>query len=167
LTGPSKKGLGVVRPTTGKVLESLLGTLAPYVEGARVLDLFAGSGTLGKALNDAGAGEVLYVEGHPKVAAGLPKGTLCAKLPGALTRVQGPFDIIVGDPPYGAVEGLQCLPLLSSLLAADGLVVWEHHHKDGYLDQYPGLTLWRRKRFGETALSYYRASPGSPGDADD
>lgn len=158
MTGPSNKGLGVVRPTTGKVLESLLGTLAPYVEGARVLDLFAGSGTLGTALAEAGAREVVYVEGHPKVASALPKGKLCAKLPGALSRIEGPFDIIVGDPPYGAPEGLQCLPLLRPLLSDDGIVVWEHHHKDGYGDDYPGLTLWRRKRFGETALSYYRRS---------
>lgn len=149
--------MGVVRATTGKVLESMLGTLAPYAENARVLDLFAGAGTLGKALADAGAVDVVYVEGHPRIAAGLPKGAVAGKLPGALARIHGRFDVIIGDPPYGSVDGLACMALLRPLLADDGIVVWEHHHKDGYADAYPGLVLWRRKRFGETAVSYYRA----------
>lgn len=159
-----KPALGEVRPTTGKVLESLVGTLAPYVVDARVLDLFAGNGTLGLALLHAGAAEVTFVEGHARVAGRLkvpaPSQVVSARLPGALTRLEGPYQIIVGDPPYGADEGLACLPLLPRLLDPQGIVAWEHHHKDGYADQYGELHLWRRRRFGETAVSYYRLAAG-------
>lgn len=148
--------LGKVRPTTQKVLESIVATLEDCWQGARVLDLFAGSGSLGQAALAAGAAEVLFVEGHAKVAAGLRgKGkVLVGRLPQALHKLQGPFDIILGDPPYGIPEGPACFPLLPSLLAPGGWVVWEHHHKDAYPAVLP---LWRCRRFGETAISYYRA----------
>ena len=150
--------LGKVRPTTGKVLESITSTLQPYWEGARVLDLFAGSGSLGRAALEAGAAEVLFVEGHARVARSLRAagGVLVGLLPAALHKVPGTFDIILGDPPYGAPEGPACLPLLASRLNPQGWVVWEHHHKDAYPDAVEGLELWRRRRFGETAVSYYR-----------
>ena len=99
--------LGKVRPTTGKVLESILSTLDDYWEGARVLDLFAGSGTLGLAAQEHGAREVVAVEGHSRVAAPLRKKLqlIVGILPAALSKVTGPFDIILGDPPYGVPEG--------------------------------------------------------------
>lgn len=150
--------LGKVRPTTGKVLESILATLDPYWEGARVLDLFAGSGTLGRAALQAGAAEVVFVEGHAKVAAAL-RGqgkVLVGVLPSSLTRLEGPFDVVLGDPPYGAAEGPTTLTALGPLLAPGAWICWEHHHKEAYPDQFGACHLWRRRRFGETALSYYR-----------
>ncbi len=156
--------LGKVRPTTGKVLESILATLDDYWEGARVLDLFAGSGTLALAAQEQGAREVLAVEGHAKVASALRKKmrVIIGVLPAALSKLEGPFDIILGDPPYGVPEGPSTLALLSPLLAPDGWIVWEHHHKDPYPDPVPGLSLWRCRRFGETAVSYYRQGGMTP-----
>ena len=150
--------LGKVRPTTGKVLESLLATLEPCWEGARVLDLFAGSGTLGRAAKECGAREVVCVEGHARVAATL-RGqgkVIVGVLPAALQKLQGPFDVVLGDPPYGCAEGPLTLLALEPLLAEGAWVAWEHHHKDPYPDRFGGCELWRRRRFGETALSYYR-----------
>lgn len=154
--------LGKVRPTTGKVLESIVSTLGPYWEGARVLDLFAGSGTLGRAALAEGAAEVVFVEGHARVASAL-KGLgslVVGVLPGAFSKVTGTFDIVLGDPPYGAPEGPACLRRVAALLRPEGWVVWEHHHKDPYPDEVEGLRLWRRRRFGETAVSYYRGITG-------
>lgn len=165
--------LGKVRPTTSKVLESILATLGPYWADARVLDLFAGSGTLGKAALAAGAREVIFVEGHRKVAEQLPRGhrVIVGSLPGALSRLEGTFDIILGDPPYGVAEGPSTLQRLVPLLNRGGWVVWEHHHKDAYPQKLPNpdpakpaadpsadLVLWRCRRFGETAISYFRFS---------
>ena len=156
--------LGKVRPTTGKVLESILATLDDYWEGARVLDLFAGSGTLAEAAKSRGALEVVAVEGHARVAAALRKKmpVIVGVLPAALSKLNGRFDIILGDPPYGVPEGPATLALLSPLLEPDGWIVWEHHHKDPYPDPLPGLSLWRCRRFGETAVSYYRQGGISP-----
>lgn len=156
--------LGKVRPTTGKVRESIFSTLDEYWEGARVLDLFAGSGSLGLAAQEAGAREVVAIEGHSRVAAPLRKKLklIVGVLPAALSKLEGRFDIILGDPPYGVPEGPATLALLSPFLEPDGWIVWEHHHKDPYPDPIPGLSLWRCRRFGETAVSYYRQGGISP-----
>jgi 16S rRNA (guanine966-N2)-methyltransferase len=154
--------LGVVRQTTGKVLESMMGTLQPFCVGARVLDLFAGTGTVGLAALDHGAAEAVFVEGHPTLAGQLrrriPPGSsvVVHRLPLALERITGPFDLILLDPPYGSPDGLPTLLAAEHLLAEDGWMVVEHHHKEPYPDGTEGLELERRKRFGETALSYYR-----------
>ncbi|MFN8611420.1 MAG: RsmD family RNA methyltransferase [Vulcanimicrobiota bacterium] len=157
--------LGDVRPTTAKVLESILATLGDFWEGARVLDLFAGSGSLAQAAQEQGAAQILAIEGHSRVASALRKRmpVITGLLPAALSKLQGQFDIILGDPPYGVPEGPATLVLLSPLLKPEGWVVWEHHHKDPYPETVPGLSLWRRRRFGETAVSYYRQGGISPG----
>lgn len=156
--------LGKVRPTTGKVLESIVSTLGEYWEDARVLDLFAGSGSLASAAQERGAREVVAVEGHARVAAALRKKmpVIVGVLPAALSKLSGRFDIILGDPPYGVAEGPSTLALLSPLLEPEGWIVWEHHHKDAYPDPVPGLSLWRCRRFGETAVSYYRQGGMTP-----
>lgn len=149
-----------VRPTTSKVLESLVATLGPYWAEARVLDLFAGSGTLGRAALEQGAGEVILVEGDPGVASALrklkPARVIQGRLPSSLRRIAPPFDLILGDPPYGSPEGLQTFQAVCDWLTPEGWLVWEHHHKDGYPDRWGPVALERRRRFGETALSYYR-----------
>ena len=156
--------LGDVRPTTGKVLESILATLDAYWEEARVLDLFAGSGSLSQAALQRGASEVVAIEGHARVAAALRKKmpVITGILPSSLAKLSGQFDIILGDPPYGVPEGPATLILLSPFLRPQGWIVWEHHHKDPYPEPVPGLSLWRRRRFGETAVSYYRQGGISP-----
>ena len=60
---PSHAGM---RPTTAKVREALMAILGPALEGARVLDLFAGTGSLGLAALEEGAAEVLFVEGDAR-----------------------------------------------------------------------------------------------------
>ena len=151
---------GQVRPTTSKVLESLVATLGPYWAESRVLDLFAGSGTLGRSALEQGAREVVMVEGDSSVAAALrrlkPARVVQGRLPTILRRLTPPFDLILGDPPYGSSEGLQTFQAVAEWLTPEGWLVWEHHHKDGYPDRYGPLVLERRRRFGETALSYYR-----------
>ena len=195
--GLRNPNLGKVRPTTGKVVESLVATLRPYWEGARVLDLFAGSGSLGLAALEAGCREVVWVEGHTRVARALhnsvksgggggvplPRGKGAAApqgfshsaprrgatggdgvtrvvielLPRGLERLEGKFDIVLADPPYGDPSGPLTMAALGSsdLLTEETVVVLEHHHKDPYLDDYGSLRRTKVRRFGETALSYY------------
>lgn len=138
--------------------------LAPELEDARVLDLFAGSGTLGLAALERGAGEVVFVEEDPQVfrdlRGKLPEGCrlMRGRLPQALARLKGRFDVILADPPYGDPAGPATLARLEALLAEGGVAVFEHHHKDDFGDQVGRLQLARRERYGETALSFYRVA---------
>lgn len=141
------------------MLESLVATLNPYWEGARVLDLFAGTGTLAKAALAQGAAEVVCVEAHPHSEFPLPGRVVKGKLPDALKKLEGTFDLILADPPYNDPAGPATASLVAPLLNAEGYAVFEHHHKENYPDVLPGLSLHKRKRFGETALSYYTREP--------
>lgn len=109
LTFPAVQGL---RPTPDRVRETLFNWLRPRIEGARCLDLFAGSGALGIEALSRGAAWVVMLEGHPRVAAHL-RGQLQALgvteaeaqlIDGdALAYLRGPaqsFDIVFVDPPF-------------------------------------------------------------------
>ena len=155
--------LGNVRPTTSKILESIGNTLRAELEGARVLDLFAGSGALGKMALDNGCADLVFVEGHTRVARELhaklgKRGrVLIALIPEGLVKLEGSFDIILADPPYGEAVGPLTVAALakSALLKDDGILVMEHHHKDAYLDNYGDLKRYKTRRFGETAVTYW------------
>lgn len=100
-----------LRPTPDRVRETLFNWLAPYIYGARCLDLFAGSGALGIEALSRGAREVVFVERHPAAARQLHQNLIL--LGGEEPRVkqadaliwlnrQGrPFDVILLDPPFG------------------------------------------------------------------
>ncbi len=159
---PSHSGM---RPTTGKVREALMAILAPELDQARVLDLFAGTGSLGLAALEEGAREAVFVESDPRSLKTLQqevgsKGPILrGRLPAVLARVVGPFDVVLADPPYGAPEGPETLAGLEPLVRPGGLVVFEHHHKDPYPEVLGTLHLFRRERYGETALSFWRRDP--------
>lgn len=150
----------LVRPTTGKVREALRSILQGVYPGAVVADLFAGTGALGADALAGGAARVDFVEADRSHAVKLrPLGRVATgRLPQALAVLEGPYDLILADPPYGSPDGPATVALLGPLLQNGGLVVVEHHHKDAYPEELGGLRLERRRRYGETALSFYRTS---------
>ena len=162
---PSHAGM---RPTTAKVREALMAILGPDLEGARVLDLFAGTGSLGLAALEEGAAEAVFVESDPKSLRVLqeqvgPRGPILrGRLPAVLARVVGPFDLVLADPPYGAPEGPATLATLEALVRPGGLVVFEHHHKDPYPERAGALVRYRQERYGETAVSFWRREDPRP-----
>lgn len=110
LSFPDVEGL---RPTPDRVRETLFNWLAPIIEGARCLDLFAGSGALSLEALSRGAAEVVMVDRDPQVIARLKENVATLSAPGAalvaadaLTWLQSPhqkstFDIVFLDPPFG------------------------------------------------------------------
>lgn len=107
----SRKPTPDLRPITGRALQSIKDTLRPYFGGARVLDLYAGSGRFGATALDEGASEVVMVEKSPKTAAELRRAM--EKRPGArvlcddalhyLDRAASSresFDVVMADPPF-------------------------------------------------------------------
>ena len=152
-----------MRPTTAKTREALVATLQPYLEPeSRGLDLFAGTGSLGLALLEAGCGQMTFVEADKRslkflYAAVEGKGRVVwGELPQALSKLSGLYDIVVADPPYNSPQGPATLRALLPYLAPGALVVFEYHHKEGYPQELEGLQLWKHKRFGETALTFWR-----------
>ena len=163
----SRKSVGgKVRPTTSKVLESLAAILSPDLPGARVLDLFAGTGRVGLRLLEEGAQSVVFVEGNRRVAQDLRAAirshsskeslfVVVGSIPKILSRVQGQFHLAVCDPPYDWSEPMSLLPAALDLVQSGGLLVVEHHHKTEYVAQ-EGWELCRQEKFGESRLSFFR-----------
>lgn len=170
---------GEVRPTTQRILESMSGTLMPRLDGAEVLDVFAGTGRVGMEMLDQGARRVVFVEGHRRVAQELRKAMsrhpqsakmelVIGAVPGVLSKVLGEFDLVLCDPPYDWDLPDSLLPAAAGLTRPGGLLCVEHHHKVKY-DACEGWELFRYQKFGETRLSYFERTalpvekPNQPG----
>jgi 16S rRNA (guanine966-N2)-methyltransferase len=107
LNVPDVKGL---RPTPDRVRETLFNWLAPIIQGAHCLDLFAGSGALGVESLSRGAASVVMVDQSPDVVKLLQDQLVtlgaenalvyCANVPEQLRLSDHPFDIVFLDPPY-------------------------------------------------------------------
>jgi 16S rRNA (guanine966-N2)-methyltransferase len=155
------------RPTSDRVKEALFGVLAERVQGARVLDLFAGTGALAIEALSRGAGSAVLVEqAAPAVA--VIRANLDALELNAVARVRrtraetylrtqrdGPFDLVLLDPPYAAPVGLVA-GLLGRLartaLAPGAVVVVEAAARAEAPPWPPGLEPQPPRRYGDTAL---------------
>jgi 16S rRNA (guanine966-N2)-methyltransferase len=158
-----------VRPTPGRVKESLFSILMHRVEGASFLDLFAGTGAIGFEAASRGAKRVVCVEAHRETAAAIEEAArdlgiddrttvIAAPVERALYRVEGPFDLVYLDPPYANDVPLQIFRLLleRSLLVPDALVVYEHAAKR-ILPSIPGYRSTREEVYGDVALAFFAA----------
>jgi 16S rRNA (guanine966-N2)-methyltransferase len=162
-----------VRPTGDRAREGLFNSLGTLVDldGAAVLDLYAGSGALGLEALSRGAGRVVFVESGPRVlpvlranlaAVGLPGGRIVAgSVP---TVVAGPppaaFDVVLADPPY-ATPVTEVLGVLRGLvdggwLAPGAVVVVERSSREEPFEWPTPLEPLRERRYGEAVLRYGR-----------
>ena len=82
----------------------------------------------------------------------------------SLEKLEGPFDLILMDPPYSQDLGAGGLEVVArrDLLREGGVCVVEHHHKDLLPDRVGPLVRVRTRDYGETQLSFYRAEPWVP-----
>lgn len=160
--------------------ESLFGALesSDAILGARVLDLYAGSGALGLESLSRGASEVDLVE-HGRAAAAVVKrnAAAVAKAGGPTTarvhqstvsaylqRASGPFDLVFTDPPYDLDDAAMTADLvaLAPLLSPDAVVVIERARRSTPPDlDAAGLELLRDKTYGDTRIWW--ASPALVG----
>jgi 16S rRNA (guanine966-N2)-methyltransferase len=168
------------RPTSDRVREAIFSALESrgVVEGARVVDLYAGSGALGLEAASRGASHITLVDrGTPAVKACRKNAAvvLKAKPRGAslaidvtsqavqpfLETPQQPWDLVFIDPPYelGGAELDANLDALVHRLADDAVVVLERSSRDPEPLWPAGLQLDRRKDYGDTTL--YWLSPAN------
>jgi 16S rRNA (guanine966-N2)-methyltransferase len=160
-----------VRPTPGRVKESLFSILMDRIDGTRFLDLFSGTGAIGFEAASRGASRVVAVEGSREIAAAIEEAAadlrvkktvtvVAAPVDRALYRIEGPFDIVYLDPPYADPIPMTVFRLLleRNLLAPDALVIYEHQAKR-ILPDIPGFRSVREEVYGDVALAFLAPSP--------
>jgi 16S rRNA (guanine966-N2)-methyltransferase len=159
------KGLDV-RPTSDRVRENVFNIVAPWVEGARVLDLYAGSGAMGLEALSRGADAVVFIENDPEAVRTSERNLDKLRFTGAtvLRRNAGSglaqeatagrkYDLVLADPPYAMTDYTQLARYLPSVLADDGLLVLESAAR--VEPELPGLEVRTTRRYGSTRVTVF------------
>ena len=165
------------RPTSERVREALFSAIEAAMElrGARVLDLYAGSGALGIEALSRGAARVTFVESERAALAVLERNLATVGMPGALVRrgkvgavlaipEPTPYDLVLADPPY-AIDDADLAAMLTALTNGwtrpGSVVVLERGRQAGEPDWPRPLVATRTRRYGDTELHWARhADPG-------
>jgi 16S rRNA (guanine(966)-N(2))-methyltransferase RsmD len=147
---------------------------ASLIEGARVLDLYAGTGALGFEALSRGAVHATFVESARAALSalranitGLGVAERTSVVAGDVASVsarvarEGPYDLVFADPPWALVDRGEAPRALEeivarSALAPEGLFVLEHSARSSP-PHVVGLELRERRRFGDTAIALYEA----------
>ncbi len=162
------------RPMGDRVKETLFAILEPHLPGARVLDLFAGSGAGGIEALSRGSARAVFVERDQTAVRCIGDNLARARVAergivhkadavGYLNdraAADGPFDVVLVDPPY-AETGLMEAALARlgpKVLTTDAVVVAKHFWRTSPPPSVGLLASFRSKRFGETALTFYHRS---------
>lgn len=161
-----------VRPTSDRLRETLFNVIAPRIEDTRFLDLCAGSGAVGIEALSRGAGHATFVDRSRRsctlIEANLElcrvqedqQAIYCSEAYEFLRQTTlAAWDIVYFDPPYKQ-DYLKTLEFLganaSKLLAGEGLVIVEHHHKNTLPEIIGGITRTRVLKQGDSSLSFYQ-----------
>jgi 16S rRNA (guanine966-N2)-methyltransferase len=165
------------RPTSDRAREGMYSAVTHLLGplgGARVLDLYAGSGAVGLEALSRGAEHVMLVESDRASAAVIASNIAAVGLPGAVARTaaveqvvsapcpDGPFDLVFLDPPYAVPDDE--VRVVLGVLGANGwfapgaVVVVERASRGGPFSWPDGIVGDRERRYGEGTLWYGRAS---------
>jgi len=171
--GPRRGG---VRPTGAYLREAVFNVLAPRTAGARVLDLFAGTGAMGLEALSRGAAAATFVDRDVAAVwanvARLGFRDRATILRGdalrALARLGGDgrrFDVIYADPPYGGdlVGRTVAAAAAAGVLGPEGVLLVEHHHKAPAPERAGPLVRRRALRHGESTVTIYATTRGEAG----
>jgi 16S rRNA (guanine966-N2)-methyltransferase len=168
----------VTRPTSERVREALTSALSARsaIQGAKVLDLFAGTGALGFEMLSRGADEVVFVERDGKVAEHIQRAARELEVAPQVKVLRedamkargqrailahAPFQLVLADPPYRDVEAaVRALHELcgAGLLAEDAVLLLEHAAK-GTLELPSEFALSSSYRYGDTAVEIFTWGP--------
>jgi 16S rRNA (guanine966-N2)-methyltransferase len=150
------------RPTSDRVREAAFNLIGP-VDGAAVLDLFAGSGAMGLEALSRGAATATFVESDRDACRTIDRNLEKLRLTGAtvlqrdvfqvLAAERRAYDLILCDPPYGFDQDARIAPYLARALAPDGLVVYETtSRREPALD---GLRIRTSRTYGSARLTLF------------
>ena len=171
------------RPTTDRVRGAVFSILASRVDGARVLDLFAGSGALALEAVSRGARSALCLESSRDACELIRRNAEKAKLGAQVAvrqadvfawlkapAVRGAYDLVFADPPYRKrpadsdfAAALLASPTLPELLSGDGVFVLESHAGPGMLAVPPTWRLLDQRTYGASRISFLQVrQPHTP-----
>jgi 16S rRNA (guanine966-N2)-methyltransferase len=157
------------RPTSDRVRENVFNLVGP-VDGAHVLDLFAGSGALGIEALSRGAARAVFVERDPDAVRAIERNLDRLRLTGARVvrddvlrtiaqeaSAGAKYDLVLVDPPYGMLTEIQprLARHLPTLLAADGLLVVE---TDSRTEPELPLPVRTSRKYGQTRVTLFEAA---------
>jgi len=161
-----------IRPTIDRVREAVFNMIAGEVPGAKVLDLFAGTGAMGLESLSRGAHFCFFVDKDAEAVSLIRENVQLCAAQDRSRMIHGPvasairrlgsenelFDLIFMDPPYGKGYIEKTLEIVAAVAREDALVIAEHHVKDK-----PPMVpaIWRKdreRRYGDTLISVYSNS---------
>ncbi len=151
------------RPMTGRARESLFSILAARLERASVLDLYAGSGSLGLEALSRGAAGAVFVERSRAAASiieanirsvGLGGTVVVSSVERAIGHLDGPYDIVFVDPPYADDDSsvAAVLDALGRVLAVDGVII-VHRQASSALTVPQFLTSTDERHYGDAVVT--------------
>lgn len=176
ISGGTEKGRSLrsrgsknIRPTSERVRSAIFSLIgSESVNAARVLDLYSGTGALGIEALSRGAAEAQFVEVDPMRCEYIRESVRSlgfadrsritrGDVKRALQRIAGRYDLVFVDPPYAVDPWEAVMRALQDqeLLECGALVVAEHASSRDLADRYEGLEIWKRRRYGDSAVSIY------------
>jgi len=154
------------RPTSDRVRENIFNIVAPWVEGARVLDLYAGSGAMGLEALSRGAAGVVFVEADADAVRAIERNLDKLRLTGAtVVRTEAmtglaqeatagrKYDLVLVDPPYAMTDFDTLARYLPRVLADDGLAVLESAARTE--PELAGLAVRTTRKYGSTRVTVF------------
>lgn len=155
-----------LRPTTGQVREAIFNILGDSLVGARVLDLYAGTGSLGIEALSRGAASALFIERDGAAVGTILENlsrtglsdrgrVLRGRLPGAAASVDECYSVVLMDPPYGDVSAEETLLAIAARLESEGSIVFEHSSRYNPPERPTGLRRVETRTYGDTGVAFY------------
>lgn len=162
--------IAALRPTSDRIRENIFNILIGYFENARVLDLFAGIGTLGLEALSRGAKEVTFVDDAIQSLQFLRKNSeFCrsqVKIIPAKVQITIPllfrkkqhFDVIFSDPPYEEDLINQTLELLDDypLLSSNGVIMVQHSKRETVKNEWKNFSIFDIRKYGDTLIAFLK-----------
>ena len=165
-------GDDVVRPTAERVKEALFSIIQFELEGAEVLDAFAGSGQLGIEALSRGASRAVFTDENRDAVSVVRENLRHTQLADRAEVLQtdvfsflragrAKFDVLLLDPPYHRDIVQKALPLLPACCKPNAIVVCETEEKAELPESVGSLRLLRTYKYGKTKLTTYRMREGA------
>ena len=159
------------RPTTDKIKEAVFNSIGPYFEGGMMLDLYAGSGSVGLECISRGMDHVIFVDKSYDTVSTIKKNIAFVKVSNQCTvykmdalaavrrlKEEGKvFDLVYLDPPYAKEQNEKVMRALCelNLLKDDAVVVVESLKEDTFADEIGNLRKYKEAVYGITRITYY------------